>query len=184
MTADFTSGKFIVLMISIYPVYTRPMLRSSLRSFHAVAHHGGFSRAAKKLNISQPTLSTQVKALEERYAVELFARAGRTVQLTAQGRELFEVTSRLNQAEVDAERLLDAFRGLTAGKLNIAAVGPFHATDMIVTYKQKYPLIDIEVRFGNSTLCFERILSLRRGYRNHCRSPFQSKGHDVALQHP
>ena len=135
------------------------MLKTALRSFHAVARYGGFSRAAKVLNISQPTLSTQVKTLEERYGIDLFRRLGRTVGLTVQGKELFEITSRLDQAEQDAENLLDSFRGFNAGKLNIAAVGPFHSTDMIVAYKQKYPLIDIEVRFGNSSRCFERILS-------------------------
>ncbi|MFA3919503.1 LysR substrate-binding domain-containing protein [Ruegeria hyattellae] len=135
------------------------MLKLALRSFHAVARHGGFSRAAKALNISQPTLSTQVKALEERYGVDLFRRVGRRVDLTVPGSELFEITSRLDQAEQDAENLLDSFRGLNAGKLNIAAVGPFHATDMIVAYKRKYPSIDIEVRFGNSSRCFDRILS-------------------------
>ncbi|MEO3416701.1 LysR substrate-binding domain-containing protein [Roseovarius sp. CAU 1744] len=131
----------------------------ALRSFHAVARYGGFSSAANALHISQPTLSTQVKALEDRYGVDLFRRFGRKVELTVSGRELFEITSRLDQAEQDAENLLDSFRGFNAGKLNIAAVGPFHATDMIVAYKQKYPLIDIEVRFGNSSRCFERILA-------------------------
>lgn len=131
----------------------------ALRSFHAVARHGGFSKAATALNISQPTLSTQVRALEDRYGVDLFRRFGRKVELTVSGRELFEITSRLDQAEQDAENLLESFRGFNAGRLNIAAVGPFHATDMIVAYKQKYPLIDIEVRFGNSSRCFDRILT-------------------------
>ncbi|UXX84908.1 LysR substrate-binding domain-containing protein [Roseovarius pelagicus] len=135
------------------------MLRSELRSFHAVAKHNGFSRAGKVLNISQPTLSTQVKALEQRYGVELFNRIGRDIRLTVPGHELFEITSRLTQAERDAENLLDTFMGFHSGTLNLAAVGPFHATDMIVAFKQKYPLIDVEVRFGNSSRCFERILS-------------------------
>ena len=80
------------------------MLKSELRSFHAVARHKGFSRAAKVLNISQPTLSTQVKALEQRYGIELFNRIGREVRLTVAGQELFEITVRLTQAEQDAER--------------------------------------------------------------------------------
>ncbi|MFQ5467392.1 MAG: LysR family transcriptional regulator [Kiloniellaceae bacterium] len=46
-----------------------------LRAFHAVAAEGGFNRAAAALNVSQPTLSTQVGALEERYGVKLFERA-------------------------------------------------------------------------------------------------------------
>ena len=135
------------------------MLRSELRAFHVVARHSGFSRAAKAVNVSQPTLSAQVKALEQRYGVELFMRAGREVRLTLPGKELVEITARLMQAEQDAENLLDSFRGFHAGTLNLAAVGPFHATDMIVAFKQKYPLIDVQVRFGNSSRCFEQILS-------------------------
>ncbi|MES0812937.1 LysR substrate-binding domain-containing protein [Roseibium sp. SCPC15] len=135
------------------------MLKSELRSFHAVAKHQGFSRAAKALNISQPTLSTQVKLLEQRYCVELFNRLGREIRLTGQGEELFKVTCRLHQAEQDAESLLESFRGCDAGTLTIAAVGPFHATDMIIAFKQKFPLINVDVAFGNSTKCFEQILS-------------------------
>lgn len=135
------------------------MIDSHLRSFHAVALHHGFSKAAHALNISQPTLSTQVRALEDRYGVELFKRSKRSVTLTAAGRELFEITARLDQAKSDAENLLEAYQGLRTGKLRIAAVGPFHATDMIVAHKQIYPQIDIEVRFGNSTQCFDRVLT-------------------------
>ncbi|MDA5095139.1 LysR substrate-binding domain-containing protein [Aliiroseovarius sp. KMU-50] len=136
------------------------MLKSELRSFHAVAKHAGFSAASKVLNVSQPTLSTQVKALEQRYGVELFARVGRKVRLTTAGKELFEITSRLSQAETDAENLLDSFRGFHRGQLNIAAVGPFHATNMIIAFKSRNPSIEVGVRFGNSQRCFERILSL------------------------
>ena len=135
------------------------MLKSELRSFHAVATFRGFSAAANELNISQPTLSTQVRDLERRYDVQLFNRVGRDVRLTHAGQELLAITSRLHQAEVDAETLLDSFRGCHAGRLSIAAVGPFHATDMIVAFKSRYPAIDLEVWFGNSQRCFERVLS-------------------------
>lgn len=136
------------------------MIRVGLRSFHAVASHGGFLAASRKLRVSQPTVSTQVKALEARYDVELFVRSGRSVKLTAAGKELYEITSRLHQAEQEATQLLQSFSGWHHGKLALAAVGPFHATDMIVAYKTRYPAIDVEVTFGNSKQCFENILSL------------------------
>ncbi len=135
------------------------MLATALRSFHAVAQHGGFSAAARALNISQPTLSTQVKALETRYDVNLFSRIGREVHLTPAGRELFRTTQLLTQYETEAEDLLNSFKGLHSGSLRIAAVGPFHATDMIVAFKARYPRIDISVQFGNSQLSFERLLA-------------------------
>jgi aminoethylphosphonate catabolism LysR family transcriptional regulator len=135
------------------------MLSNSLRSFHAVARYGGFSSAARALNISQPTLSTQVKALETRYDVQLFSRIGREVRLTPAGVELYQTTMRLHQSESEAEDLLNSFKGLHSGSLRIAAVGPFHATDMIVAFKLRYPKIDISVQFGNSLRSFERLLS-------------------------
>lgn len=135
------------------------MLSTALRSFHAVASHGGFSLASRALNISQPTLSTQVKALENRFDVELFSRIGRTVRLTPAGQELFQTTKRLHQNETEALDMLNAFKGLHAGSLRIAAVGPYHATDMIVAFKAQYPKIDISVIFGNSRRSFERLLS-------------------------
>lgn len=135
------------------------MLSNALRSFHAVAFHEGFSAASRALNISQPTLSTQVKALERRYDVQLFSRIGREVRLTPAGQALYATTQRLHQSETEAEDLLNSFKGLHSGSLRIAAVGPFHATDMIVAFKSHYPKIDISVAFGNSRHSFERLLA-------------------------
>lgn len=135
------------------------MLKNALRSFHAVARYGGFSAASKALNLSQPTLSTQVKALEQRYDVELFGRARREVHLTVAGNELYQVTTRLHQIEEEAEELLNSFGGLHSGTLRIAAVGPFHATDMIVEFKSKFPKVEVTVQFGNSQRSFERLLA-------------------------
>ena len=135
------------------------MLSNALHSFHAVASYDGFSSAARALNISQPTLSAQVKALENRFDVELFSRIGRNVQLTPAGKELFQATKRLHQSEAEALDLLNSFKGLHAGSLRIAAVGPFHATDMIVAFKARHPKIDISVSFGNSRRSFERLLA-------------------------
>lgn len=135
------------------------MLSNALRSFHAVARNGGFSAASRALNISQPTISTQVKALEQRYDVELFSRIGREVKLTPAGEQLYQTTMRLHQSETEAEDLLNSFKGLHSGSLRISAVGPFHATDMIVAFKLLHPKVDISVIFGNSRLSFERLLA-------------------------
>ena len=55
---------------------------TQLRSFHAVAGTGGFTAASKVLHVGQPTITGQVRALEEFYGVELFHRRGRRVELT------------------------------------------------------------------------------------------------------
>jgi DNA-binding transcriptional LysR family regulator len=65
----------------------------------------------------------------------------------------------LVQSEAESEDLLNSFKGLHSGLLRIAAVGPFHATDMIVAFKARHPKVDISVEFGNSLRSFERLLS-------------------------
>ena len=69
-----------------------PISHAHLRSFHAVATHGSFTRAAEMLNITQPTLSGQVKDLEIRYGTKLLVRLGRRIELTDIGRSAFNIT--------------------------------------------------------------------------------------------
>lgn len=131
-----------------------------LRAFHAVAVHGGFTAAANALRVSQPTITTQVRELEERYSVELFLRQGRNVRLTAAGRSLLEISSRIVKLHDEAEELLANTGALKAGNLKIAAVSPFHATDMIARFIERHPLFKVSMLLGNSELTLSRILDL------------------------
>ncbi|HEX3063922.1 MAG TPA: LysR family transcriptional regulator, partial [Dongiaceae bacterium] len=88
------------------------MNHSQLRAFHAVASEGSFTKAANTLHVTQPTLSGQVKALEEIYGVKLFDRRGRRVAPTALGQELLVLTRRLFSLEAETEHLLSAAQGL------------------------------------------------------------------------
>ena len=95
-----------------------------LRAFHAVATHGSFTRAAAALNVTQPTVSDQIKVLENRYEVKLFERHSRRVALTELGRALYDVTRRQFKLEADAEQLMLTAKGLTHGRLRVAAGAP------------------------------------------------------------
>ena len=61
------------------------MLLRHIRYFLAVAEHGNFTRAAEALRVSQPTLSQQIRQLEDTLRAPLFDRSGRTVVLTDAG---------------------------------------------------------------------------------------------------
>ena len=56
------------------------MTPTQARAFLAVAIEGSFTGAAKRLNLSQPSVTTQVGLLERQYKVELFHRIGRGVR--------------------------------------------------------------------------------------------------------
>jgi DNA-binding transcriptional LysR family regulator len=59
-----------------------------LRTFITVIDEGGFSRAAKALHVTQPTISQHVQRLESMLRTPLFHRVGRTPRLTPAGREV------------------------------------------------------------------------------------------------
>ena len=63
---------------------------NGLRAFEAVARHKSFTRAAGELNVSQSAVSHQVRGLEHALNLRLLSREGRTVELTREGRLLFE----------------------------------------------------------------------------------------------
>ncbi|MCH7779110.1 MAG: LysR family transcriptional regulator, partial [Gemmatimonadetes bacterium] len=85
------------------------MNHTQLRSFHAVATEGGFTAASRVLNVGQPTITSQVKALERHFDVELFHRRGRRVELTEAGGNLFRIAQRIISLEAEAEDLLNAY---------------------------------------------------------------------------
>lgn len=136
------------------------MNATHLRTFHAVAEHRGFTAAARALGIGQPTVTTQVRELEERYGVELILRLGRRVELTEAGRGLVEITRRIMSLHQEADELLTSSGKLEAGQLRLAAVGPFHATEMIAAFRRRWPGVGISVLLGNSDQTLGRLLDL------------------------
>jgi LysR family transcriptional regulator, transcriptional activator of nhaA len=66
-----------------------------LRYFWTVAREGGLRKAAERLHVSQPTISAQVKALEEQLGEKLTRRAGRGLALTEAGRRVFDYAEQI-----------------------------------------------------------------------------------------
>lgn len=127
-----------------------PISHAHLRSFHAVALHGSFTRAAEMLNITQPTLSGQVKELEERYGTKLFVRHGRRIELTDIGKSAFGITRLIFRHEEEVEQLLQSARALTSGQLRVGADSPYIATPLLAQFQRLYPGIQISIQYGNS----------------------------------
>jgi aminoethylphosphonate catabolism LysR family transcriptional regulator len=134
------------------------MRLTQLRSFHAVATTGSFTRAAQSLHVSQPTVTTQVAQLEALYNVELFHRHGRRVQLTEIGQRLLHLSRQIFDLEAEALQLLRESGELRSGHLRVAAVGPSHVTQMLVAFHQHYPGVKISVSTGNSKEVMDRLL--------------------------
>jgi LysR family transcriptional regulator, transcriptional activator of the cysJI operon len=123
---------------------------TQLRAFHAVAGEGGFTRGARRLGISQPAVTVQVRALEERYGVQLFRRQGQRVELTEFGRALWQRTRRVFAELDDLEELMGSAGELRVGRLEIGADGPFSVMDLMASFVGRYPGIRVALRIGNA----------------------------------
>src|SRR5260221_13114351 len=92
-----------------------------LRIFQAVALHGGYSRAAQALFLSQPGVSLQVKALERSIGLPLFEKVGRTQHLTAAGRELLSYSERIFALLEETRLVMEELGGGRRGTVKVAA---------------------------------------------------------------
>ncbi|HLZ22036.1 MAG TPA: LysR substrate-binding domain-containing protein [Ktedonobacterales bacterium] len=92
-----------------------------LRIFQAVAQHGGYSRAATALFLSQPGVSLQVKALEKSIGLPLFEKVGRTLHLTEAGRELLTYSERIFMLLDETRLVMEELGGGRRGTVKVAA---------------------------------------------------------------
>jgi len=127
------------------------MYQRWLAAFHAVARSGGFTSAARVLNIGQPTVSTHVRALEDHFGVELFYRRGRVVELTEMGKLLLTITHGLFGHEEEAIHLLRAARTREIGSLRIGAIGTRDATEISAVLLRRHPDLRLAVTLKTSS---------------------------------
>src|SRR5260221_9174640 len=97
----------------------RAITLHQLRTFRAVADHLSFSAAATNLHLSQPSVSYQVKELEEALGVDLLDRQGKRVRLTEAGEILYDYARRVLNLVDEAAVAIEQLRGLERGSLRV-----------------------------------------------------------------
>ena len=131
-----------------------------LRYFLLVAKEQSFTKAAKQLNITQPTLSRQLAALEEDLGAKLFDRGGQSVTLTNEG--LLLKRRALEMVDLE-EKILSEFQGdseSVEGKIVIGC-GEFLAVETLAKickqFREKYPLVQFVLHTGTADSILERM---------------------------
>jgi len=129
----------------------------------AVSNELHFGKAAVRLNVSQPTLSEQIKKLEDHLGLKIFERTKRSVHVTNQGAELIEIGMNiLIQAELFISLAKNKKHPLS-GKFNlgaIATVGPYYLPYIIGPLRKSYPQLELIIEEGQTD---DLLLKLDRG---------------------
>ena len=130
--------------------------------FTTIAEEGSISSAAKKLHLSQPPLSYQMKLLEEELHLPLIERSARGIELTEAGRVLYKrAQGILELSELTRKEMLAMASGFT-GTLHIGTVSSSGASLLgwrIPAFHQKYPQIGFAIHEGNTFELMEMLES-------------------------
>jgi len=123
-----------------------------IRSFLAVASEGSLSAAARKLGLSQPTLSRNIQMLESQTRLNLFKRSPQGLMLTEAGQALVESAQKMHASADAFGRQASGLSTELEGDIRISAneiVGIYLLPAAIAAFRQKHPAVHIETVISN-----------------------------------
>ena len=148
----------------------------------AVADLQHFGRAATSLNVSQPTLSLQLRKLEDQLRVRLVDRGNGSVQLTPVGREIAARARRLLVEVGDIEAFAKRSAGDLIGTIRFGVsptIGPYLLPSIVGVLKHSMPDVRLYIREG---IPADQMLELRSGSLDMMLAPIPVGGTDIRVQ--
>lgn len=121
---------------------------SKLEAFIYAAENLSFSKAAKHLQLSQPTISHRIKSLEQELGVSLFERNGHTLNLTEAGRLLLPRAHKLIHQALETEEMMASLQDGVVGSLRVACsttAGKYILPQLAARFCRLYPGIQISI---------------------------------------
>ncbi len=131
----------------------------SLYYFVTVAEERNITRAAERLNMSQPPLSAQIKGLEEELGIQLFIRGKRQLTITDAGVLLLRRAKQILELAAQTQHELKSMEGLS-GNLNISLVegrAPYLLARWIAGFRAEFPKVTVHLWNGSGDDVLERL---------------------------
>jgi len=133
-----------------------------LRAFCAIVEQGNFSRAASEIRLTQPTLSTHIRNLEESLGVRLFDRTGRASEVTPAGRVFHEYARQILALSESASQAVNSFMGEVAGEASLLAStvpGEYLLPRWLGSYCGRFPKVRVTLAVSDSGGVVEGVLA-------------------------
>ena len=131
-----------------------------LRSFATIAELGQLTRAAEKLHVSQPALSAQLKALEDKLDLVLFRRTASGMVLTAQGRRLLAEAEKVLAAAQSFKNEAQMLKGQLTGQASIGTLSDPQLTrigEFMSVAMERYPSLQLELHQAVTGRALEQV---------------------------
>lgn len=132
-----------------------------LRTFVTIVDLRSFTRAGRRLGLSQSAISQQLGAQERMLGVKLLVRAGKGVRPTPAGELLLQYARQILQKIDEAQRVLTTYEATGSGVLRIGAGGAaceHLLPNVLQSFHDEFPQVELRVLSGPSRLTIERLL--------------------------
>ena len=139
-----------------------PFTLQQLRILKAVASEKSFTRAAEILFVSQPSLSKQIKTLENRLGILLFNRENNTITLTEAGKVFLQYSERILALCEESCRALNDVKNGDRGNLTVGAsqtIGTYLMPRVLALFAQNYPQINIKVQVDSTRVIAKNVVN-------------------------
>ena len=126
---------------------------SKLQTFVAIVQEGSFTKAAERLNLTQPTVSQQIALLEKQLGTALFVRQPRSLHLTEAGKTLLGYAERILALNQDAIQHTLAAAGLAERTLRLGVghtLAIYLLPDLLGRLRERQPDLQIRIQVGNT----------------------------------
>ncbi|HET9476900.1 MAG TPA: LysR family transcriptional regulator, partial [Dehalococcoidia bacterium] len=130
-----------------------------IEAFIQVSQHRSFSRAAEVLQLTQPSITARIQALERELGEELFERGGRGVRLTDAGTAFQPYVERILQTLQEGRDAVDEVRNIQLGSLRLGSaitISTYVLPGILHRFCKAFPGVDVFIRTGRS----EQVLSM------------------------
>lgn len=130
-----------------------------LRLFIALADTGSVTEAARRMHVTQPTASDQLKEISKTVGLPLYEVISRQVHLTDLGRDLAKTAREMIESLERFEQLRDATNGLKRGRLRISAVSTakYFVPRIVGRFCERFPMIDVSLHILNRDGVVDRL---------------------------
>ena len=131
-----------------------------LRYFCAVANAGSFTRAAEREHVAQPSLSQQVRKLEDELGARLFDRLGRRVRLTSFGHTFLLRAEAILREVSTAKREIEEMSAMERGRIVVGAiptVAPYFLPQRLASFAAEFPGVHVSVLEDTTPVLLERL---------------------------
>jgi DNA-binding transcriptional LysR family regulator len=139
-----------------------PFTLQQLRILKAVASEKSFTKAAEILYVSQPSLSKQIKVLENRLGIILLNRENNKISLTEAGKIFLQYSERILALCEESCRALNDVKNGDRGNLTVGAsqtIGTYLLPRVLALFAQNYPQININVQVDSTRVISKKVVN-------------------------